>query len=59
MTETNAQKTASLLLKVFVNKALYQNEIKEVMSNLQKIPDKSSTASEILIEVYNGLEQYG
>lgn len=52
MTETNAQKTASLLLKVFVNKTLYQNEIEEIMSNLQKIPDKSSTTSEKLIKRY-------
>lgn len=54
MTKYDVQKAASLLLKVFVNKNLYQNEIKGVMSNLQKIPEKLLTASGKLIEVYNG-----
>ncbi|RCH87853.1 hypothetical protein CU098_009464, partial [Rhizopus stolonifer] len=52
MTKYDVQKAASLLLKVFVNKNLYQNEIKGVMSNLQKIPEKLLTASGKLIKRY-------
>lgn len=35
-TENDVQKAASLLLKVFVKKTLYQSEIREMMSDLQK-----------------------
>ncbi|CAO3662233.1 unnamed protein product [Rhizopus stolonifer] len=52
MARRESMKIKPLLLKVFVNKNLYQNEIKEVMSNLQKLPEKSLTASEKLIKRY-------
>ncbi|KAI9470945.1 MAG: hypothetical protein EXX96DRAFT_586296 [Benjaminiella poitrasii] len=52
VTESNSQKAASLLLKVFVNKTLYKKEIKEVLSNLQMIQNNSLTASEKLMKRY-------
>jgi hypothetical protein len=50
MTTEPFQKATSLLLKVFVNKTLYPDEIKEVMSDLQKNPAKPLTASGKLIK---------
>jgi hypothetical protein len=35
--DSNAQKAASLLLKVFVSKTLYQNEIKKLCRIFKKI----------------------
>lgn len=52
MTKVHIQKAASLLLKVLVNKNLYPHEIKEAVSNLQKIPAKPLTASGKLIKKY-------
>lgn len=53
MTKSNTQKAASLLLKVFVNKTLYQNESKkQYRIYKKKKPAKSPAASEKLITKY-------